>query len=397
MKGGPGRGQWPTAGDKQSPREATTGTDLNHKSWFTWDCCGEITQQKTASLLPGCSKAAGEVLAGTALGPCPQQVSAVPGAAGGPGRPLAVQLCALTWRQEPFASLLPRNMARGLQELCRAQAAARAPDPGCPPGEFPQCAWPAVWSWLCFFRVCLSVLFFLPVVCMKLATYTCVASMCESKPRAYPELWTVSCLILLVIFCQLLNFRVCIPFPVSSWTGPVPGRAEWQHTRTLLLPDAIHHRWAVGFSCTAFQTAAWMPSAGTRSAPLPGCVTQPLKAVWEAQVPSAPVLLGRGGGARRYSWRWGTVPARAGQKVAPQVWHRNLALFASGQRWEGPAHVIAYAHVFMHSVLLLVSQSLSVGGAAPGGACPPPDPPSLLRALGLVPQLCAAGSRMGTT
>lgn len=172
--------------------------------------------------------------------------------------------------------LPPQEYGPRAAGLCRARAVARAPDPGCPPGEFPQCAWPAVWSWLCFFRVCLSVLFFLPVVCMKLATYTCVASMCESKPRAYPELWTVSCLILLVIFCQLLNFRVCIPFPVSSWTGPVPGRAEWQHTRTLLLPDAIHHRWAVGFSCTAFQTATWMPSAGTRSAPLLGCVTQPL-------------------------------------------------------------------------------------------------------------------------
>lgn len=145
----------------------------------------------------------------------------------------------------------------------------------------PQVNFPSVHGQLCGLGcassvfVCLSC-FFLPVVCMKLATYTCVASMCESKPRAYPELWTVSCLILLVIFCQLLNFRVCVPFPVSSWTGPVPGRAEWQHTRTLLLPDAIHHRWAVGFSCTAFQTAAWMPSAGTRSAPLPGCVTQPL-------------------------------------------------------------------------------------------------------------------------
>lgn len=79
----------------------------------TWDCCGEITRQKTASLLPRWLMAAGEVLAGTALGPCPQQVSAATGAAGSPCKPLAGQLCAFTWRQAPFASLLPRKMACG--------------------------------------------------------------------------------------------------------------------------------------------------------------------------------------------------------------------------------------------------------------------------------------------
>lgn len=150
---------------------------------------------------------------------------------------------------------------------------ARAPDLGAHQANFP-----SVHGQLCGLGcassmfVCLSW-FFLPVVCMKLATYICVASTCERNPRAHAELWAVSCLILLVIFCQVLNFRVCIPFPVPSWTGPVPGEQNGS-ARKLLLPDALHHCWAGGGCRTAFQTAARMPSPGISSAPVPGCNTR---------------------------------------------------------------------------------------------------------------------------
>lgn len=118
MKGGPGRGQccllaapawWPTAGDMQCPREAAAGTDLNHRSWFTWDCCGEITRQKTASLLPGSWRSpywhsTGPV-SPAGLG-CPRCCWRSLQAPGWPA--LCTHLAA-------GALCLPRNMARGLQ------------------------------------------------------------------------------------------------------------------------------------------------------------------------------------------------------------------------------------------------------------------------------------------
>lgn len=211
---------------------------------------------------------------------------------------------------------------------------------------------------MCFFRVCLSVLVFFPVVCMKLATYICVASTCEHSPRAYAELWAVSCLILLVIFCQVLNFRVSIPFPVPGWTGPVPGERNGS-ARKLLLPDA------------AGLAAAAVPlSRGPRGRLPRGSALLQSRAVthgWFKQrcgrLRSPLARFGPSGGAKgcgapRSGWRRSAALAGAGRRDSCLgSCTANLASFACGQRWEGP-HVIAYAHVFMHSVLLLVSQSV---------------------------------------
>lgn len=61
-----------------------------------------------------------------------------------------------------------------------------------------------------------------------------------------------------------------------------------------------------------------------------------------------------------------------------------------GQEWEGP-HVTAYAHVFMHSVLLLVSQCLSVWGFIQGRSAASVS----TAGMWLIPQLWLPGVGQG--
>lgn len=96
--------------------------------------------------------------------------------------------------------------------------------------------------------------------------------------------------------------------------------------------------------------------------------------------------------ARRSGQRWSTALARAGRRDSClRFCTANLASFACGQQWEGP-HVIAYAHVFMHSVLLLVSQTvLSVQNCTQGRSA------ARVSTVGtwLIPQLCATWRKTG--
>lgn len=85
-------------------------------------------------------------------------------------------------------------------------------------------------------------------MCLNVATSTCVAPTCDSTPRALGSLlFDFTC-----HFLHIAGFPSPYPSPVPSWTGPVPGRAEWQH---------------VGLSCQMPPTAAGLPVP-------PGCQLQ---------------------------------------------------------------------------------------------------------------------------
>lgn len=160
-------------------------------------------------------------------------------------------------------------------------------------------------------------------------------------------------------FLPTVEFWSLHPLPGSGWTGPVPGGQNGSAGK-LLLPDAAGLAGAARCFPDAFPRDRLCSSPG----------------LWHT------AGLSRGGGdsgdlapLRSFWWSKGLW--------SPQVWPGTErcsgwrdsccgfcpADLACGQQRESP-HAIASAHVFMHSVLLLVSQSVCVFGVAPRGDVP---------------------------
>jgi len=207
---------------------------------------------------------------------------------------------------------------------------------------------------LCFFRVCLPVLVFLAVVSVSLAASIRVASLCERTPRARAELRPGSCLIFLVIFCQVLNFQVRVPSPVPSGTGPVPVSRQ-PHGR---LPrgrgcDARPGYAEVGGTLGS-HLRRFSPSGGARGCRDPGSgrrrgtagVGGPCLGVRTAN-PAALACGRRWGVLRPRTWTWlrapGPVAAVAGWLSRGEVLLPGTGRITESQNsrgWKGPLWVI---------------------------------------------------------
>lgn len=154
-------------------------------------------------------------------------------------------------------------------------------------------------------------------MCLNVATSTCVAPPCDGAPRALGSLlFDFIC-----HFLHIVGFPSPHPSPVPGWTGPVPGRAEWQH---------------VGLSCQMPPTTAGLPvppgchlhGSGLLCSRL--CRTAASSRGWELQC----CLPGGGGGAQGCGWGWGTAVGRASvlaqhiSLCSPTVGSRRAAVCA---------------------------------------------------------------------
>lgn len=163
-------------------------------------------------------------------------------------------------------------------------------------------------------------------MCLNVATSTCVAPTCDGAPRALGSLlFDFIC-----HFLHIVGFPSPHPSPVPGWTGPVPGRAEWQH---------------VGLSCQMPPTTAGLPvppgchlhGSGLLCSRL--CRTAASSRGWELQC----CLPGGGGGAQGCGWGRGTAVGR----VVPWSYH-------STSHFVHP-RLAAGGLLSVHSVLLLIS------------------------------------------